>query len=208
MWGFGRALAVEHPELWGGLIDLGSVDDDRDAARLVTEINAPDGEDQIALRGDRYVCRLAPCKAPAEGTVELHADGSYLITGGLGGLGIKIARWMAERGARHLVLVTRRGVPDRSLWSNLPVASEAYRVVTELQAIEQSGVAVEVVAADVTDRPVVRPCCASSARAGRNSGALFTQPPHGARGPWSKCRGKRSKACCDRKPSGPGISTS
>ncbi len=129
LWGFGRSLAVEHPELWGGLIDLVPAGEYRDAARLVTEITGPDGEDQIALRGDRYVCRLAPCKAPPVGKFELRADGAYLITGGLGGLGTKVARLMAEDGAGHLVLMGRRGVPDRSLWPNLPVASEAYRVV-------------------------------------------------------------------------------
>ncbi len=138
--------------MWGGLIDLGPEEYVYDAARLLVEIAAPDGEDQIALRGDRYVCRLTPCKPPPEGTVSLDGGGAYLITGGLGGLGIKLARWMADRGARHLVLLGRRGIPDRSLWSTLPIESGAYRAAAAIQAIERMGVTVEVVAADVADR--------------------------------------------------------
>ena len=40
-----------------------------------------------------------------------HADASYLITGGLGGFGIAVARWMVDLGARHIVLVSRTGAP-------------------------------------------------------------------------------------------------
>jgi NADPH:quinone reductase-like Zn-dependent oxidoreductase/acyl carrier protein len=69
---------------------------------------------------------------------ELRADGSYLITGGLGGLGLAVAAWMVERGARHLVLVGRR---DRT--------SRARAVLSEL---ERKGARVEFVQADVAVR--------------------------------------------------------
>jgi amino acid adenylation domain-containing protein len=41
----------------------------------------------------------------------IHADGTYLVSGGLGGFGLATARWLAERGARHLVLLSRSGIP-------------------------------------------------------------------------------------------------
>ncbi len=156
LWGFGRSFGgLRQLRLWGGMIDLSPDRHDHDAARLLMEIATPDGEDQIALRGDRYVCRLAPSKPPPEKTVTLNGGGAYLITGGLGGLGTKIARWMVERGARHLVLLGRRGIPERSLWSDLPVESHAHRVVAAIQAIERMGATVEVVAADVADRAAI-----------------------------------------------------
>ena len=45
--------------------------------------------------------------ASSEFSARLAADGTYLITGGLGGLGLSVAQWMVEQGARHLVLMGR-----------------------------------------------------------------------------------------------------
>jgi acyl transferase domain-containing protein/NADPH:quinone reductase-like Zn-dependent oxidoreductase/acyl carrier protein len=69
--------------------------------------------------------------------------GTYLVTGGAGGFGAEMARWLADRGARHLVLVNRRGMA-------VPGAED---VVTELTARD---VAVSVHAADVTDESTMR----------------------------------------------------
>jgi NAD(P)-dependent dehydrogenase (short-subunit alcohol dehydrogenase family)/acyl carrier protein len=48
--------------------------------------------------------------APSEEPITFRADATYLITGGLGGFGLAVARWMVERGARHLALLGRRGI--------------------------------------------------------------------------------------------------
>lgn len=69
----------------------------------------------------------------------VRADATYLITGGLGGLGRTVATWLADRGARHLVLVGRSGV----------TTAEAERAVAALTA---RGVEVRVEKADVADR--------------------------------------------------------
>ncbi|AUX31976.1 MULTISPECIES: type I polyketide synthase [Sorangium] len=114
-WGLGRVIALEHPELWGGLIDLDAAPAEVQAERLGEALLEPDGEDQIAWReGARLVARLSRLRAPAmpPGPAALRRDASYLITGGLGGLGLQVARWMTERGARNLVLVGRRSPPD------------------------------------------------------------------------------------------------
>ncbi|HMG56671.1 MAG TPA: SDR family oxidoreductase, partial [Kofleriaceae bacterium] len=86
------------------------------------------GEDQLALRaGQRYALRLerAPelAEVPAAAPLRLRADASYLITGGLGALGLQVARWMVEHGARRLVLMGRSGLPPRRRWNEL-LASE------------------------------------------------------------------------------------
>jgi NADPH:quinone reductase-like Zn-dependent oxidoreductase/malonyl CoA-acyl carrier protein transacylase/acyl carrier protein len=73
--------------------------------------------------------------APKE--VRFSADGTYLISGGLGGFGIATARWIAERGGRHLVLMGRRGASTE----------EARTAVAELR---QRGVEVKVATADVS----------------------------------------------------------
>src|SRR5207248_9209311 len=108
--------ALEHPQLWGGMLDL-APDAAADgaamlleAAMLLDEIWDPQGENQLAIRGgQRYVARLVRISPPIPQDVRLQSDGTYLITGGLGSLGLRVAQWIVEQGARHLVLTGRRG---------------------------------------------------------------------------------------------------
>ncbi|MCX6040995.1 MAG: SDR family NAD(P)-dependent oxidoreductase, partial [Caldilinea sp.] len=139
LWGLGLTIGLESPELWGGMVDLAAVAADNEAVHLWDAIKAGDAENQVALRGgQRYVLRLvqAETSAPKKLTL-LAADATYLITGGLGVLGIQAARWLAGQGARSLVLVGRHK-PDRA-------------VRDVLQAIERQGVQIQVVSADVAD---------------------------------------------------------
>jgi len=111
LWGFGRTLALEHPDLWGGLIDLpADTNVERDAAWLINELASPSAEDQIAYEnGQRFVARLV--RGDYQQAAEPFAwrsDSSYLITGGLGGLGLLMARWLVGQGVRHLALIGRR----------------------------------------------------------------------------------------------------
>ncbi|MCC5632195.1 type I polyketide synthase [Nostoc sphaeroides CHAB 2801] len=113
LWGLGRAIALEHPEIWGGMVDLAAGISGDEAATLFTEISQPDREDHLAFRnGQRYVARLVQSSSKSAAPLSLHNDGTYLITGGLGGLGLKLAEWMVEQGARHLVLVGRSDATD------------------------------------------------------------------------------------------------
>ncbi len=111
LWGLGRTIALEHPDLWGGLIDLpADANPERDATWLITELASPTAEDQIAYENDqRFVARLmhGDYQQAAE-PFAWRSDSSYLITGGLGGLGLLMARWLVGQGVRHLALIGRR----------------------------------------------------------------------------------------------------
>src|SRR5215204_2151287 len=87
---------------------------------------------KVIVSLDEDEIRVVP---KAEEPVTVGADGSYLVTGGLGGLGLTVARWLVEQGAQHLVLVGRSG------------PSDAIREV--LQELEEAGARVVVAAADV-----------------------------------------------------------
>ena len=76
--------------------------------------------------------------------LELSADATYLVTGGLSGFGLRTAEWLADRGARHLLLLSRRGAAATGAG-----ADEARTVLTRL---ERRGIYVRAVACDVTDR--------------------------------------------------------
>ncbi len=150
LWGMGRVAALELPARWGGMIDLDATEgDDRSAALLLAEIEDPQGEDQTAFRaGRRLVARLVPSPDRASRSVTIRSDAAYLVTGGLGALGLHVARTLVERGARHLVLVGRHGS----------------RAAAEVEALERAGAQVTVVEGDVSRREdVARAIAAASA---------------------------------------------
>ena len=154
IWGLGRTLALEHPELWGGLIDV-AVDSDPHvlAARIALEMCLPDGEDQIALSENlRLVPRLLSAQPPSPTPIAIKQDASYLITGGLGGLGPHIAGWLVKSGARHLILCGRKGLPERSTWEELSPLHRSYQQVVAIQKLERQGTTVHVEKVDVADR--------------------------------------------------------
>jgi polyketide synthase 12 len=111
VWGLGRSVALEQPARWGGLIDLPGAPGGAAADHLAAVLAAADGEDQIAVRPAGPLARRL-VRAPLEATADArpwHTRGTVLITGGTGGLGSQAARWLAARGAPHLVLTSRRG---------------------------------------------------------------------------------------------------
>ncbi|WP_437759559.1 type I polyketide synthase [Sorangium sp. So ce1389] len=142
LWGLGHVAALEHPDVGCARVDLGGAADadvDVDAEALLRELSAEPSEDQVAWReGERFVARLAPAADAAELTAdapELREGGTYLVTGGLGGLGLQVAGWLVAQGARHVALLGR-GAPS----------AEAERAIA---ALRRAGAQVEVCRADV-----------------------------------------------------------
>ncbi|WP_046317455.1 type I polyketide synthase [Mycobacterium sp. UM_Kg1] len=110
VWGLGRSIDHEHPELRATGVDLSAAGGPEELRGLLGEIWSDNPETDVALRGHRrYVARLEPYTAPTAqtGEVALRVDATYLVTGGLGAVGGTVARWLVERGARHLVLMGR-----------------------------------------------------------------------------------------------------
>ncbi|HET8658575.1 MAG TPA: acyltransferase domain-containing protein, partial [Micromonosporaceae bacterium] len=152
LWGLGRVIAGEHPDLWGGVVDVPAGDPRRYAGVLLAVMRAAPQEDVVAVRdGLASVARLVrPDGEPSRGPVQCHPDGTYLITGGLGVLGLEVARWLAERGARRLVLAGRRALPPRSTWDG-PAGAGTRRQIDAVRTLESLGVTVRTVAVDIAD---------------------------------------------------------
>ncbi|ATZ22472.1 Erythronolide synthase, modules 1 and 2 [Streptomyces lavendulae subsp. lavendulae] len=150
VWGLGRSVALEFPERWGGLVDLAGAPDERTARRLASVLSAPahasaaPADDQIAIRPSgifvRRLARALTGAVPADGAWQ--PRGTVLITGGTGALGARVARYLAARGAEHVVLTGRRG----------PDAPGAAQIAEEIEAL---GAEVTLVACDVSDREEV-----------------------------------------------------
>ena len=150
LWGLGRVITLEMPEIWGGIVDLDPHFPQFEW--LIHDIATRHHEDQIAYRnGTRYVARLIPqTTSIAFQSLTLKRHASYLITGGLGKLGLLVAMWMAERGAGRVILTSRAGLPPREEWET--VMDESLRAkIKAIEGIESLGMSIDVVAVDVTD---------------------------------------------------------
>ncbi|MES9544279.1 SDR family oxidoreductase [Actinomadura sp. NPDC000600] len=143
LWGLGRVAALEHPRLWGGLVDLPAEPVPDEARHLCAALARTDGEDQLAVRESAVsVRRLVRAAAPA--TVrDWRPRDATLITGGGGPADGRIARWLVGRGARHLVLTH----PD----------GDAAPGVQDLAAeLAEHGTRITLARCDVTDRGALR----------------------------------------------------
>jgi acyl transferase domain-containing protein/NAD(P)-dependent dehydrogenase (short-subunit alcohol dehydrogenase family)/acyl carrier protein len=144
LWGLSRSIAREHPELRCTAVDLDARGEG--AAGLVDAV-LTDGsnEDQIALRdGERLVLRLEPSatRSVAPSTAPLcRAEGSYLVTGGLSGVGLLAARRLVDQGARRIVLMGR----------SEPTGDTR----RDIESMAASGAAIEIVRGSVADRAAI-----------------------------------------------------
>jgi len=151
VWGLGVTLRLEHPERWGGLLDLPRTLDDALALRAAAVI-ASGLEDQAALRAEgQYVRRLVSAPLQGAATRSWRPRGTVLVTGGTGALGGHCARWLAELGAEHLVLTSRRG-------SDGPGARELQ------DALRERGTQLTIAACDAADRDALAALLAHIAR--------------------------------------------
>ncbi|MGF1521110.1 MAG: alpha/beta fold hydrolase [Leptolyngbyaceae cyanobacterium] len=144
LWGMGSTIALEHPDLWGGLIDLedATVAPDKGdatlAIALLNHIIQTTAEDRVAFRQtQRWGARLRslPSLEPNSTSLTIHSHGTYLITGGVGALGLHVAQSLVRQGAKTLVLLSRRGERPEHL--------------SALTPLRQAGVTVQVEAVDV-----------------------------------------------------------
>ncbi|MCG8917163.1 SDR family NAD(P)-dependent oxidoreductase [Actinokineospora sp. PR83] len=154
VWGLGRTAALEHPGCWGGLVDLPTDPDGAVVDRLLGVLARPGAEDQVAIRGTAVLGRRVRQAPAAVARERWRPTGTVLVTGGTGALGAHLTRWLADGGAEHVVLASRRGA-----------AAEG---VAALSAeLAERSVGVTAVACDVTDAGAVTALLDDLAAGGR-----------------------------------------
>jgi acyl transferase domain-containing protein/acyl carrier protein len=155
VWGLGRVFGQqEFANRWGGLIDIDGADDHtQTASRVCEHILAEDAEDQIAIRGHAVlVPRLRQSTSLTQAfPTKLTPDATYVVTGGGGALGRIVATYLAERGARHIALLSRSEIPPRDQWPLLPDDHRHYATITAIRKIEHLGSRVTTDSVDITD---------------------------------------------------------
>ncbi|WP_139837006.1 beta-ketoacyl reductase, partial [Mycobacterium szulgai] len=143
VWGLGQSVCLEHPDWWGGLIDVPATPTAPDIQRLHTILTCPQTEDQLALRAHGvHARRLRHAPLPPEHRPRWKPSGTALITGITGQLGPGIARWLAEAGASHLVLASRTAAHDPD-------------VAALQEELHTTGVSTTAISVDLTDSAAV-----------------------------------------------------
>lgn len=156
LWGYVRTAGFENPTLRLSLLDLDPSDlrDPATAAQqLWSAIQGAGDETQLALvNGEAYRPRMVRADTDVIRTAaSWRPDGAYLITGGLGDLGLKVAEAMVQHGARRLILAGRSLVPARDRWSEIPAEDPLHEKLEAVLRLEQMGAAVHIASIDVGD---------------------------------------------------------
>ncbi len=158
LWGTAGVIRAEQPQLWGGLIDLPDGEDIGDCISALSTVICTPAKSILALRdGELLAPALAPVSGePARQPFRCRADAAYLITGGMGALGLLMAGWLADRGARRLILAGRTALPPRRDWDSDTNDAETRHKIAAIRALEMRGVSVDPVALDVGSRDAVQ----------------------------------------------------
>ena len=154
-----KVVTMEHPHIQARVLDVAPLADlDAQARGLAADLCAAWTEPVVAWRGrQRWVQSFEPVatESPAARSPALRDGAAYLITGGLGGVGLEIATHLARRARVGLVLVGRTGLPPREGWAawvaNHPADDPVAARIRRVEAIEALGAAVLVCRADVAD---------------------------------------------------------
>jgi amino acid adenylation domain-containing protein len=162
--GLCRVIPQEFPNLTCRTIDLSSpTANSRLTAQLIAELTTETAYPIIAYRGHhRWAQCFEPLNVPREqnNSAPLRERGVYLITGGLGRIGLTLAECMAEKVQAKLALLSRTALPDKTEWTGWLETHKAddpvSRVIRRLQKIEAAGAEVLTLSADVTNREEMR----------------------------------------------------
>ena len=193
LWGIAGVIGAEQPQLWGGLVDIPAgqdiAEDIGDCASALSTVLRTPAKSILVLRDAQF---LAPGLVPVSGQpvrepLRCRPDAAYLITGGMGALGLLMAAWLADRGARRLILAGRTPLPPRRDWDSDANDPDVRHKIAAILALEMRGVSVDAVALDVGSRDAVQallarrddvgmpPICGVIHAAGVTEGQLLTE---------------------------------
>ena len=147
--GLSRIIASEHPDIWGALIDTDDFTVPLQAIRYVEGADVVRVIDTVSRVARLRSLPREWLKANDSGkTLSPTFEGTYVITGGLGALGLEVATYLVEKGARRIVLLSRRALPPRSQWDS-PTESIA-TAISRIRRLEKLGATIHAVPLDIT----------------------------------------------------------
>ena len=165
-----KVIPQEYPGVACRCIDISTVGTDcswrEDAAeQIIGELMSEPRHEIVARRGDERWVQSYDAVKIGESTgipQNLRENGVYLITGGLGGVGLELAGYLAERVKARLILIGRSVFPEREEWgqwiSGHDVQDETSLKINKIKEIEELGGKVSVLSADVSNAEEMKAC--------------------------------------------------
>ncbi|OPZ85529.1 MAG: Erythronolide synthase, modules 1 and 2 [Firmicutes bacterium ADurb.Bin419] len=146
LWGAAKSIILEQPNILRSIIDIGQLDE-YEPQELFNEVNQDTLEGEIVYRNKkRYVSRMVPTEVQPTNELIIAKDGTYLVTGGLGSLGLLTGKWLSEKKAGKILLLSRSGLDmERDDDATL-------KKIQMINLMKSSGAEVEVLVADVTKK--------------------------------------------------------
>jgi polyketide synthase PksN len=154
--GMAQAIRKEFAAIRSRSVDV----DERTASAAIADELCRGGQELLVAyrQGARYVAEfgVSPLAASEPAAVQIHADGAYVITGGLGGIGLELARYLVSQNNRaKIALVGRSGLPPRAEWAEWARRgvsdSKVARAVATIVELEALGAEISLYRADVTN---------------------------------------------------------
>ncbi|MCK4258243.1 MAG: SDR family NAD(P)-dependent oxidoreductase [Halanaerobiales bacterium] len=154
LFGFGKVLRKEHSNISCRCIDI---DDSTKAADILDELDTLTNCYRIAYRkGNRYIeeFKEVALEEKRERKLELKRDGIYLITGGTGGIGLEVAKFLGSKEKVNIALLSRTGLPKKDEWVDLLADDKDENNIKKINCIkeiESMGTSVKCCSVDVSD---------------------------------------------------------
>ncbi len=144
--GFARIAASEYPEIWGGLID------NEAPAFPLLAIKYVQKQSVVRIQdGLPRIPRLRPFaktqQHEANKSILPQSHGTYVVTGGFGDLGFEVLDFLVQKGARRIVVVSRRALPSRRQWH--AATGQTAVIIRMVQKLEASGVTIHAIPLDI-----------------------------------------------------------
>jgi len=176
-----KVMAQEYPEIASVALDAAGAAHEV-AAAVVAELGATPTEPVVAWRGQqRYVQQFEAQRLTAPGATVplLKTGGVYLITGGLGGIGLKVADWLARTVQARLVLTNRSALPAKEEWeawiAGHGMEDRVSRRIAAVRQLEAGGAEVMIATADTADLAAMQAAVAAAReRFGRIDGVMHS----------------------------------
>ncbi|NUZ09760.1 SDR family NAD(P)-dependent oxidoreductase [Pseudoalteromonas sp. McH1-7] len=144
--GLCKSIALEAPEVWQRQVDCDELSDSAALAGLSSALFAANNETQLAVRGCvSYAPRVSELNAPTLSHLRVAKDKAYVVTGGLGALGLSTAKWLAEQGAQHIILL------GRSTEQQAIARDESGNIAAALQRLRTHVTVADYISVDVTN---------------------------------------------------------
>ncbi len=175
MLGLCKVIPQEYPHILCQSVDISVPSDEgwqgRTADHLMAEVRSAHTDVTVAYRGDMrwvQVFEALPLDQNEVGAMPLRQGGVYLITGGLGGVGLELAGSLARLVKAKLILTRRATFPAPSAWDQWLAEHDEQdavsRKIHRLRALEAQGAEVLAISADVTDETRMRAVIAEADR--------------------------------------------